>query len=57
MERLCALSGRKGSDEGPVCLAAGSPAVAPTQQRLGLTLQEWPGSAGGCELDLGSRPR
>lgn len=42
---------------GPVCLAAGSPAVAPTQQRLGLTLQESPGSAGGCELDLGSRPR
>lgn len=30
---------------------------SPCSGALGLTLQEWPGSAGGCELDLGSRPR
>lgn len=40
----------------PVCLTPGSPAVDPIAA-LGLTLQEWPGSAGGCEQALGSGPR
>lgn len=59
-EGLCAPSGRKGtrSRGGPQPADCWVPCHrSPCSGALGLTLQEWPGSAGGCELDLGSRPR